>query len=324
MAAVRRNIVTNAAARNAFVEGVKRLKAENVGVTTGQLGIPGTSKQLSTYDSFVVWHHRAMSEFTPTTQGDRNAAHRGPAFLPWHRHMLIVLEAQLQRVLADPAFGLPYWDWAKDGELPKTDQPKSALWKATAIGGDGDPTLGGAVPDGPFSDSTGWRLQVASDSNGVLRSVDRPLRRGFDVARGLPRKADVAQALARTSYDVSPWGSLSAGLRNRVEGWVPAASAPHLHNRVHVWVGGDMLPASSPNDPVFYLNHCNVDRIWAAWQKQRPTAAYRPPQTASTDLFRHRPDDPLYSIFDAGGNGPPLNQMLDVSSVYTYGSLAVA
>ena len=26
-----------------------------------------------------------------------------------------------------------------------------------------------------------------------------------------------------------------------------------------------MAPATSPNDPVFYLNHCNVDRIWEAW-----------------------------------------------------------
>jgi tyrosinase len=322
--AVRRSILTNMAARNAFVEGVKRLKAEDVGLTTAQLGIPGPTQPVSTYDSFVVWHSRAMDEFTPPTQGDRNAAHRGPVFLPWHRYMLILLEAQLQRVLADPNFGLPYWDWAKDGELAKVDQPKSNLWKATWIGGNGDPTMGDAIADGPFSDAAGWRVKVASDSNGILRSVDRPLRRSFDVALGLPRKADVGQALARTSYDLSPWNPLAAGLRNRAEGWVPAASAPHLHNRVHVWVGGDMLPASSPNDPVFYLNHCNVDRIWAAWQKQRPTAPYRPAQTAPQSLFRHRVDDPLYSIFAAGTNGPPINQMLDVSSVYTYGSLAVA
>src|SRR5829696_1697483 len=38
-----------------------------------------------------------------------------------------------------------------------------------------------------------------------------------------------------------------------------------MHNQVHVWIGGDMGPATSPNDPVFYLNHCNVDRIWEAW-----------------------------------------------------------
>jgi tyrosinase len=158
----------------------------------------------------------------------------------------------------------------------------------------------------------------------VLRSVDRPLRRAFDAGLGLPRKNQVALALSRTSYDVGPWSVLSSGFRNRAEGWAPAATAPHLHNRVHVWVGGDMLPSSSPNDPVFYLNHCNVDRIWAAWQKQHLSAPYRPGQGAPPSLFRHRIDDPMYSIFAAGGNGPTPRQMLDVSSVYTYGSLAVA
>jgi tyrosinase len=39
-----------------------------------------------------------------------------------------------------------------------------------------------------------------------------------------------------------------------------------MHNRVHICIGGDMGSSTSPNnDPVFYLNHCNVDRIWAVW-----------------------------------------------------------
>jgi len=46
-----------------------------------------------------------------------------------------------------------------------------------------------------------------------------------------------------------------------------SARVPCVHNRVHVWVGGDMLPSSSPTDPVFYMNHCNIDRIWEAWLK---------------------------------------------------------
>lgn len=27
----------------------------------------------------------------------------------------------------------------------------------------------------------------------------------------------------------------------------------------------------SPGDPLFYLNHAQVDRIWAIWQAQDPT-----------------------------------------------------
>ncbi len=34
------------------------------------------------------------------------------------------------------------------------------------------------------------------------------------------------------------------------------------------WVGGDMAPGTSPNDPVFYLNHCNADRMWTSWMER--------------------------------------------------------
>jgi tyrosinase len=115
MAAVRRNILTDETARKNYIQGIKLLKQEQLGPSTANLGIPGPPVQVSTYDLFVGWHHSAMDTFTPPTQGDRNAAHRGPVFLPWHRFMLILLELQLQRVLNDADVGLPYWDWAADG-----------------------------------------------------------------------------------------------------------------------------------------------------------------------------------------------------------------
>src|SRR4026209_2731055 len=114
---VRSNILINTTARDQYIEGVNQLKNEFTGPTTTSLGIPGPSRRVSTYDLFVVWHHVAMMTFTPSTQNDRNAAHRGPVFLPWHRFMLIQLELNLQRVLNDMNFGLPYWDWAADGKL---------------------------------------------------------------------------------------------------------------------------------------------------------------------------------------------------------------
>jgi tyrosinase len=42
------------------------------------------------------------------------------------------------------------------------------------------------------------------------------------------------------------------------------------HAAVHIAVGGDMDSASSPADPIFWLHHANIDRIWAAWQKKNP------------------------------------------------------
>jgi tyrosinase len=42
-----------------------------------------------------------------------------------------------------------------------------------------------------------------------------------------------------------------------------------------VRVYGTIIPASAPNDPVFWPLHSNADRIWAQWQRHHPNA-YRP------------------------------------------------
>ncbi|MGH2732017.1 MAG: tyrosinase family protein, partial [Actinomycetota bacterium] len=128
----------------------------------------------------------------------------------------------------------------------------------------------------------------------------------------------VGQALLISTYDSSPWNTSTADFRNRLEGWQPLANAPGLHNRVHVWVGGDMSPSSSPNDPVFYLNHCNVDRIWAAWQAPRRIDSYLPDMTAPAALLGHRIDDDMYALLS---DPVTPRQMLDVSDIYSYDTL---
>ena len=59
---------------------------------------------------------------------------------------------------------------------------------------------------------------------------------------------------------------------------------------MHVWIGdawdfvggqptngGHMtFPSVAVNDPVFFLHHSNVDRLWATWQRKSPTPAYVP------------------------------------------------
>jgi tyrosinase len=329
--AIRSNIVTDATARQKFIDGVKLLKKEFTGPTTRTLSIPGPSNPVSTYDLFVVWHHVTMNTFTPPNQGDRNAAHRGPVFLPWHRFMLLQLEMNLQRVLDDETFGLPYWDWAADGELPQARQRTAPIWAANCLGGSGSP-----VTTGPFrfdaGDSDAWRVRIVANAGGQLVQVNRGLRRDLGAAipglpggNRLPRKAHVAAALNEEEYDTTAWNTGSSGLRNLLEGWQdnPQIPPPSLHNRVHVFVGGDMSPSSSPNDPVFYLNHCNVDRIWEAWMRAAPQGhgrTYAPPQTAPASLRGQRLNDTLTSLI-SGSTTPA--EMLDVAEFYTYDSLNV-
>ncbi|PGH12901.1 hypothetical protein AJ79_04001 [Helicocarpus griseus UAMH5409] len=49
----------------------------------------------------------------------------------------------------------------------------------------------------------------------------------------------------------------------------------YIHNNVHGWVGGDYtghmseIPVAT-FDPLFWLHHCNIDRMWAIWQTLNP------------------------------------------------------
>ena len=45
------------------------------------------------------------------------------------------------------------------------------------------------------------------------------------------------------------------------------------HVPAHTWTGGTMAGGFSPRDPLFFLHHCNIDRLWAIWQRQHPTAS---------------------------------------------------
>ncbi|MEA2080578.1 MAG: tyrosinase family protein [Pseudomonadota bacterium] len=53
-----------------------------------------------------------------------------------------------------------------------------------------------------------------------------------------------------------------------------ASFAPALegiHNTGHVWVGGSMSTiANAPADPVFWMHHAEIDRIWNEWQGLNP------------------------------------------------------
>jgi tyrosinase len=193
------------------------------------------------------------------------------------------------------------------------------------MGGSGSP-----VTTGPFRDGQ-WKVNIESIGfpDPILVRTNRPLRRALGreaIASNLPTKEDVRRAVIRGQpnvvYDAAPWNTNSESFRNELEGWWP--DAPGLHNRIHVWVGGDMGPASSPNDPVFFLNHCNVDRIWEDWQLRHGNPPYFPNNSAGTALRGHRLNDGLFAVtrsnlFDPiyRGRVRPAD-LLDVSARYIY------
>lgn len=71
-----------------------------------------------------------------------------------------------------------------------------------------------------------------------------------------------------------PTVNTTGSFRNVMEGFFSTRLQPELHNRTHVWMGGTMSGGDSPNDPVFFLHHCNIDRLWARWQFRHPGQQY--------------------------------------------------
>lgn len=117
---------------------------------------------------------------------------------------------------------------------------------------------GAPVPTGPFSE---W-------------GIDRFLGRG--TARGLPTGEEVETALALATFPA---------FTARFEG---------IHGVPHNWVGGTMATTESPADPVFWLHHANVDRIWAQWQALHPDQVHpaldeplHPWETTTREVLDH-------------------------------------
>jgi tyrosinase len=227
------------------------------------------------YDDFVRRHVRAM--MTPTPAGAQsNAAHCGPSFLPWHRAFLWEFETILIEI--DPLIsGLPYWWWQSEAKLNNGQAKLSKLWTDPWLGPDGDPLLDNRVLTGPFKDwhavifNNTTNAFVVRDPPGLIRKLGRDPAGATSV---LPSEAQVSDLNTRTVYDVPPYDKSTDGFRNRLEGWI---AGPRLHNQVHRWVGGDMLAATSPNDPVFWLHHANIDLIWWKWQTATtPRRQYAP------------------------------------------------
>lgn len=219
---------------------------------------PGAS--VSVYDQFVAIHFGVFGLRFDTGQNPAtgpaagiDGAHVGPAFLPWHREYIRRFEKALQAV--DPSVALPYWNWGL-GPAAET----TTIFEDLHIGPAGSGGLSG------FEVAVGYYAQFPNEVNplgwtihgtdGVLRHLKAGLKRNRELDMGaLPTTEDVQNALQLDSYsEFRP--ALEAG--------------PRLHNFLHGWVGQDMATMTSPNDPVFFLHHCQVDRIWALWQQNHP------------------------------------------------------
>lgn len=187
-----------------------------------------------------------------------NEAHGFDGFLPWHRAYILDLERELQHL--DPSAALPYW---------RFDTPAPTLFTADFLGAP-DPASGLAQ----FAPSNPLRLWSVDGLPGINRTPH------FNPATS-PAHNSIGQPV-RPDAIITGFTGTYTQLRQ------PFESNPH--GRAHVSFSGEIdFPPTAPRDPLFFLLHCNVDRLWAAWQWLQQRFA---PADTATYGFSGRFGDP--------------------------------
>lgn len=185
-------------------------------------------------------------------------------FVPWHRGYLMALEAHIRQAVKEmggpETWALPYWNYFGPGnqyEIPPAftqqtlpDGTPNPLYVKARYGPDGNghifvPTPAGQhdhPQDPSFGDGTVTEDALSDD---VYPGGASAIPKGFG----------------------GPVSKFSHGGRNS------GGLEDNPHNLVHVYVGGTSsvglmsVPALAALDPIFYLHHANVDRMWAVWNK---------------------------------------------------------
>jgi tyrosinase len=166
-------------------------------------------------------------------------SHGDWGFLPWHRAYLLDLERQLQNI--DPEVALPYW---------RFDAPAPNLFTQQFVG----------LPDANdrvrFVAGHPFQTWVTEGQVGIVR------RSGFPPANKPPGLKNEAATLALGQGAFDVFGEPYTG--QAVGGGLEAD--PHGRAHTSFRFGWITAPATAPRDPVFFLLHGNVDRLWAKWQ----------------------------------------------------------
>jgi tyrosinase len=224
-------------------------------------------------------------------------AHGAPGFLSWHRAYLLDLERELQKI--DPSVSLPYW---------RFDEPAPAVFTRDFLGESG--ALGNLV----FSPTNLLRLWRTDAGPGITRTPRfNPLTQQAINQFGpvLSQAGTLALGGQNAVFDTGPdfAGDPFAGGFDEMEG--------DPHGGAHIsFLGWIRSASTAPRDPLFFLLHCNVDRLWALWQwlndrfdGTQPSTYFHRGDVTSADatLIGHNLLDTMWPWNDERGGERPLN-----------------
>ncbi|KAH8147820.1 uncharacterized protein LAJ45_08286 [Morchella importuna] len=193
-------------------------------------------------------------------------------FQAWHRYYLATYEKSLREECGYTG-AQPYWDWTLDSASNATFLA-APVFANSAFGGNGPyvengtvvglegvtgRTGGGCVPNGSFKDlelHLGPGTNLERNNQCLTRDIAFPI-----ILKCLTATA-VDKALAAENYQAFDMEAEG--------GTTPEAFTYHAGG--HLGIGGAYGTIAdiyaSPGDPLFYLHHANMDRIWWMWQSQ--------------------------------------------------------
>jgi tyrosinase len=159
--------------------------------------------------------------------------------------MLLSFERELQSF--DPTVSLPYWRF--DTKAPKLFSRKF-LGVVTATSSvvqfdQNNPIRKWAMP----SESA---MAAMPDLATIPVSTEQMVR-----ARNAAADNDIPDVDFQSVMDATNHTAMRYALEN------------NYHNEAHNHINGWLATGASPRDPSFFLLHANVDRAWAAWQKDK-------------------------------------------------------
>ena len=156
-------------------------------------------------------------------------------FAPWHRVYLHYFEQLIAHYSGKSDFSLPYWDWTETAKVPD-----SFYGSETPL--DDDVTVKKFCKDAP-------NIGRGRSKNEFVQKIEYDTYLSRDIISSI-----------LSDPDFKSFGGDSSG-KGRLE------ATPH--NFIHRWVGGvkesNMVQAFSPLDPIFWLHHCNIDRLYSNW-----------------------------------------------------------
>jgi tyrosinase len=229
-------------------------------------------------------------------------------FLPWHRGYLLnfeaIVRAEIVRQGGPESWALPYWNYFKPGQCMLPPAFASADWPC----GKGDNPLYEPRRYGPEGNGNVVVTLSSADLNAMSEL------QFIGVADGGSRG----------------FGGPKTGFSHRGPIRNPGALESRPHNTVHSQVGGrdpntNILglmasPATAALDPIFWLHHANIDRLWEAWVRlPGRTNPDREPDwmqlPAGHRFSVPKPDGCLWNFVPA--------ELLDLNSLgYTYDDLS--